>query len=621
MKKKNERKIGIVVIAFMALMVTLAFAGPASADTIYVPTDYPTIQQAIDAANPGDTVFVWNGTYYEGNGVNISEDRITLQGEDANTTTIHGMWTAEKVVNVSGDYVSVSGLMVTGSSRSGSGIYLSGSCNCRLSQNNATDNNYGIWLDSSSNNNLTGNSANNNHNGIYLDSSSNNNLTGNSANYNDYYGIYLDSSSDNSLTGNSANYNYCFYGIWLRFSCNNNIIANNTVSNNIGGISLYSSSNNTITNNTISSNNWCGIYLDSSSNNTIANNTFLLNGMFVYDSYNNKVTNNTVNGKPLVYLENVNDYVVKDAGQVIVVNSNNITVKNSNLSYANVGMEFWNTTNSKIINNTVSKNNWDGIRLYSSSNNTIANNTVSSNNDDGFVLGSSSNNKIYLNNFINNTDQIGSYYSTNIWNSTEKISYFYNGSEFKDYLGNYWSDYTDKYPDAEEIDSTGIWDTPYSIDSDEDNYPLMNPFENYISEQKPDLTITNISWNPSNPKEGDEVFFNYTIKNQGTVNTTDFTTALYIDDERFDISARTSLEAGETQERFFTRKWIATAGNHSIKIVADDLSEIDESDERNNETVKWLNVAPLFIVIPPINCKTGFRRFFERREKTSQTSL
>ena len=50
-----------------------------------------------------------------------------------------------------------------------------------------------------------------------------------------------------------------------------------------------------------------------------------------------------MNGKPLVYLENVNDYVVEDAGQVIAVNSNNITVENLNLSYATVGVEFWNT--------------------------------------------------------------------------------------------------------------------------------------------------------------------------------------------------------------------------------------------------------------------------------------
>jgi nitrous oxidase accessory protein NosD len=40
-------------------------------------------------------------------------------------------------------------------------------------------------------------------------------------------------------------------------------------------------------------------------------------------------------------------------------------------------------------------------------------------------------------------------------------------------LGNYWSDYEEKYPDAEEIDTTGIWDTPYRIGRDNDNYPLM----------------------------------------------------------------------------------------------------------------------------------------------------
>ena len=41
--------------------------------------------------------------------------------------------------------------------------------------------------------------------------------------------------------------------------------------------------------------------------------------------------------------------------------------------------------------------------------------------------------------------------------------------------GNYWDEYREKYPDAIEID--GIWNTPYNIsgETNQDNYPLVNP--------------------------------------------------------------------------------------------------------------------------------------------------
>jgi hypothetical protein len=41
--------------------------------------------------------------------------------------------------------------------------------------------------------------------------------------------------------------------------------------------------------------------------------------------------------------------------------------------------------------------------------------------------------------------------------------------------GNYWSDYEERYPNAVELGSSGIWDTPYVIDeNNNDNYPLVN---------------------------------------------------------------------------------------------------------------------------------------------------
>jgi hypothetical protein len=80
---------------------------------------------------------------------------------------------------------------------------------------------------------------------------------------------------------------------------------------------------------------------------------------------------------------------------------------------------------------------------------------------------------------MNNTHNVNSSDSTNIWNSPEELTYTYNGITHTNHLGNYWDDFVDRYPDAEEIDATGIWNTPYEIDGDSDNYPLMEPFENY----------------------------------------------------------------------------------------------------------------------------------------------
>ena len=50
---------------------------------------------------------------------------------------------------------------------------------------------------------------------------------------------------------------------------------------------------------------------------------------------------------------------------------------------------------------------------------------------------------------------------------------------------NYWSNYTAKYPNAKELDSSGLWDTPYvygafqGANSSVDNHPLVNPVTDF----------------------------------------------------------------------------------------------------------------------------------------------
>jgi hypothetical protein len=123
-----------------------------------------------------------------------------------------------------------------------------------------------------------------------------------------------------------------------------------------------------------------------------------------------------------------------------------------------------------IENNVV--NNYNALSFLESNNNIITQNNFTNNNNPYVTVGAvmfwgSSNNTIYHNNFIENRYPAGaegfdSLSSGNTWD---------NGKE-----GNYWSDYQTKYPNATEIDATGIGDTPYVINQNNiDHYPLTKP--------------------------------------------------------------------------------------------------------------------------------------------------
>jgi len=311
-------------------------------------------------------------------------------------------------------------------------------------------------------------------------------------------GIYLSEALFCNISNNNI-YSSNEYGILLDNSMNN-IIKKNNISGptHATNVELRHSRNNIITENIISDGTWHGIVLAyNSDNNTIKNNVFINDGLYVADSYQNTIENNEVNEKPLVYLEDESDYTINYAGQVIFVNCKNITVENLDLEETSVGIELWGTNYSKIINNKVAWGTRYGIYLGASNNNLISENVprgytaiqleVSNNNKIekynvsnsayGMRLGSSYDNIIYYNNFVDNTYgnlADGLVGLINIWNSPGEITYYYNGTIHTNHLGNYWDDY-----DGTDANGDGVGDSSYSIDGDKDNYPLMEPFENY----------------------------------------------------------------------------------------------------------------------------------------------
>jgi len=339
-----ERKgvFGITLILLVVSMLTLTFhVQPVKAEpkTWTVdddgPADFSKIQDAINAANPGDTMYVHNGTYYEN--VLINKDNLTLLGEDRKNTIIDGGRTGNVIRAFGGSppwfvaNITISGFTI----RNGAGGYYGGGAYVR-GKGNTIQNNI---------------IANNSYNGIYLESGGTGNLI-----------------SGNIITNNSAS------GILLYYQTSHHVINDNTITRNgWGGILLWGYGNHIVHGNIIENNRgYGGIAGGRPGSNLISENIIKNNGDVKVDEYGN-----------------VYDFRFG----ISVAGSSNI-----------------------IVGNTIT-NHSKGIWM------------------------SFSDNIIYHNNFISNTNQVSiKEGETNTWDDGCPSG------------GNYWSDYTLRYPDAQELE-------------------------------------------------------------------------------------------------------------------------------------------------------------------------
>ncbi|MCW4004968.1 MAG: right-handed parallel beta-helix repeat-containing protein [Candidatus Bathyarchaeota archaeon] len=277
----------------------------------------------------------------------------------------------------------------------------------------------------------------------------------------------------------------------LLHNTNDSTISGNVITNNLEGIALRYSHGNVISSNRISNNNGYGISLEYVSNSNIITKNEIANNAkdgvnFGYYTINATVTENHVtgNGGNGIFFHDIQDSTV--AG-------NNATLNKG----CGIGFGYGPGI---ITENNITGNNV-GIWLSNANKNTITWNNITENTGWGIRLeGSQGNNTIHHNNFINNSITealqasvlgIWTYPGLNKpprWNTTTPIitptpepempKFAPGNSNFWDdgKEGNYWSDYAKRYPNATEIRSTGVGDTPYFInENNADRYPLMRP--------------------------------------------------------------------------------------------------------------------------------------------------
>lgn len=111
--------------AVAAAVAALSLSGVARAATLVVPDGFPTIQAAVNAAAPGDTVLVQPGTYHEA--VSISYKTITLESAGGPEVTIIDGAKAFRPLTVEGAnyYPTVRGFTLqNGVSWAGGGVYV-----------------------------------------------------------------------------------------------------------------------------------------------------------------------------------------------------------------------------------------------------------------------------------------------------------------------------------------------------------------------------------------------------------------------------------------------------------------------------------------------------------------
>jgi parallel beta-helix repeat protein len=208
-------------------------------DILYVggngPQNYSTIQNAVNSAHPGDTIFVYSYSSPYRENIIIETNEIQLIGENKYSTIVDGNGISD-VIQIKSDYVTVSGFTIQHSGLIEHTEYHAGvhmiypSDYNNITNNIIINNNNGICIQASNNNTVSKNIVSHNLKGILFLAASRYNIISENNFENNNISFFFGASVYNSIIENNIK-NSSEYGLVLYFSRYQTIRRNNFINN------------------------------------------------------------------------------------------------------------------------------------------------------------------------------------------------------------------------------------------------------------------------------------------------------------------------------------------------------------------------------------------------------